>query len=63
MRDGSNVKVIINDVIKNLKSTVPLGRFAKPDEISKLAIFLASKDSEYINGVSIPVDGGRLTSL
>tara|TARA_Y100001980_G_C14553048_1_gene337919 strand:- start:2349 stop:3131 length:783 start_codon:yes stop_codon:yes gene_type:complete len=52
-----------NEVIKNLKSTVPLGRFAKPEEISKLAIFLASKDSEYINGVSIPVDGGRLTSL
>ena len=60
---ANKLNMDINDVIKNLKSTVPLGRFANPDEISKLAIFLASKDSEYINGVSIPVDGGRLTSL
>jgi len=39
---------------------VPLGRIAKPHEISKVVLFLASNDASYITGAMIPVDGGLM---
>ena len=47
----------------NLKNEVPLNRFAEPKEVAKLILYLASKDAGYINGVSIPIDGGRLKTI
>ncbi len=41
---------------------IPLKRFAKPQEISKVALFLASEDASYITGAMIPVDGGLTLS-
>jgi NAD(P)-dependent dehydrogenase (short-subunit alcohol dehydrogenase family) len=37
---------------------IPLGRIASPDEIAKVAVFLACDDSSYVNGVELFVDGG-----
>ena len=37
----------------------PLGRVGEPDDVVKLAAFLASDDSWYINAAAIPVDGGQ----
>ena len=42
------------------ESEVPLGRIAKPQEVSKVALFLASKEASYITGAMIPVDGGLM---
>lgn len=39
---------------------VPLGRFGVPDDIAKVAVFLASSASDYMTGSLIVVDGGRL---
>jgi NAD(P)-dependent dehydrogenase (short-subunit alcohol dehydrogenase family) len=39
---------------------VPLGRIANPQEISKVVLFLASKEASYITGAMIPVDGGLM---
>ena len=43
---------------KNLASTVPLGRMGSPDEVAKVASFLASDDSRYVTGIELIVDGG-----
>ena len=50
-------------VIDNMKKTVPLRRFGRPEEMGHLAAFLASELAGYISGTSIPVDGGRTGSI
>ncbi|MCH7490285.1 MAG: SDR family oxidoreductase [Gemmatimonadetes bacterium] len=44
-------------------ATVPLGRFASPDETAAAVALLAGPTARYITGISLPVDGGRTESL
>lgn len=48
---------------KEMKSEIPMRRFATPEEIANAVAFLASPAAAYINGVNLPVDGGRTTCL
>ncbi len=41
-----------------LKQITPLRRWGKPEDVANLAVFLASDDASYLNGVIIPCDGG-----
>lgn len=41
-----------------LTGMIPLGRYAAPDEVAAVAVFLASRDASFVNGVALPVDGG-----
>ena len=53
----------IGEVIDESKSLIPAGRFASPGEIADVVAFLAAPAAGYVNGVNIPVDGGRLNTL
>jgi NAD(P)-dependent dehydrogenase (short-subunit alcohol dehydrogenase family) len=39
-------------------ATIPLGRMGSPDDIAKVASFLASDESSFITGIELFVDGG-----
>ncbi|TCK83140.1 SDR family NAD(P)-dependent oxidoreductase [Albibacterium bauzanense] len=43
---------------KELEKTIPLGRYATADEITKAVLFLASDDSQFVTGTTVVVDGG-----
>jgi 3-oxoacyl-[acyl-carrier protein] reductase len=51
------------DMEEKMKSSVPAKRFGLPAEIAAVAAFLASPAASYVNGVSIPVDGGRTGTI
>ena len=53
----------IESIVSDAHSQIPLGRFADPKETAKAICFLASEDASYINGINLPVDGGRLSTL
>jgi 3-oxoacyl-[acyl-carrier protein] reductase len=54
---------VVDIVEENMKEEVPMKRFADASEVAAVAAFLASPAASYVNGVSIPVDGGRTGSI
>ncbi|QTD37259.1 SDR family oxidoreductase [Polaribacter batillariae] len=53
----------IEEVSKNMMNASPAKRFAKPEEVANAIVFLASEKASFINGINVPVDGGRTKSL
>ena len=46
-----------------MQSQVPAGRFGKAKEVASAVAFLCTPSASYINGINLPVDGGRTKSL
>ena len=53
----------INSQIRKISKQVPVGYIAEPDEFIQTVLYIASNNSSYLNGVSIPVDGGISKSI
>ncbi len=53
----------VDEVAKDTAASVPLKRLGEPEELARTATFIASPLASYINGINVPVDGGRTGSL
>ena len=51
------------EVAEEMLAEIPMKRFGRPEEIAAAIAFLASPAAGYINGINLPVDGGRTASL
>ena len=59
---SKSLNISENEVLEKMKSLVPLNRLGKTEEYGYLVSFLSSDKAAYINGASIPIDGGLLRS-
>lgn len=55
--------VTLEEAKGKMLAAIPAKRFAQPQEIADAIAFLASPSAGYINGINLPVDGGRTKSL
>jgi 3-oxoacyl-[acyl-carrier protein] reductase len=53
----------VDEIAKEMKSEIPAERFGEAEEIANAIAFLASPAAGYINGINLPVDGGRTGCL
>jgi len=56
--DTGWVSALPKEEREKLKESIPLKRWGQPEDIAKVAVFLASDESDYITGATIIVDGG-----
>ena len=59
---SKSLNISETEVIEKMKSLVPASRLGRPEEYGYLISFLSSDNAAYINGASIPIDGGLLKS-
>jgi 3-oxoacyl-[acyl-carrier protein] reductase len=52
--------VLPEDQKKMLLSNIPLGKMGTPEDVANAVLFLAAKESEYITGQTINVNGGMV---
>lgn len=48
------------DKAAGMLNRIPVGRFAQPDDIAEVILFLLSDEAAMVNGISMPVDGGYM---
>ena len=60
---SKSLNISEDEVLEKMKSLVPINRLGKTEEYGYLVSFLSSDKAAYINGTSIPIDGGLLKSF
>lgn len=60
---ANKINVDSQKVTEEMVGEIPLNRFAEPEEIAYGALFLASELGNYVSGINLPIDGGRLKVL
>ena len=53
----------VDEVAQGMREVVPAKRFGQAEDLANAVVFLASPAAAYINGINVPVDGGRTGSL
>jgi NAD(P)-dependent dehydrogenase (short-subunit alcohol dehydrogenase family) len=49
----------MGDTASQMAALAPAGRVAAPEELAAAIVYLASDDASFVQGVILPVDGGR----
>jgi 3-oxoacyl-[acyl-carrier protein] reductase len=62
-KQAGNQGITTADIEQNIVNSIPAKRLGQPEEFGAVAAFLCTPAAAYINGVNIPVDGGRTSSL
>ncbi len=60
---AEQTKKSLEELMQEMIADIPAGRISEPYEVAAAVAFLASPAAGYINGINIPVDGGRTKSL
>lgn len=58
-KKAERARISLEQLQADMKTRIPLRRFADPSEIAAVVAFLASPAASYVSGVNLPVDGGR----
>jgi len=62
-KKAENHGVSEEQIANEMKAQIPAARFAQAEEVANAAAFLCSPAAAYINGINVPVDGGRTGAL
>ena len=62
-RSGTLKGEALENALRENAKKAPMNRMAKPEEIANLALFLASDESSFITGASVPIDGGKIAKV
>jgi 3-oxoacyl-[acyl-carrier protein] reductase len=60
---ANQTKETIEEIFAEMAAETPMKRIAQAEEIASVIAFLASPAASYVNGINVPVDGGRTRSL
>jgi len=47
-----------DELLKRAQARIPLGRMGTPEEVARVALFLAAAEASYVTGAIVPMDGG-----
>lgn len=62
-KKSEQLGISMEEASAQMIKAIPAKRFAEPEEVAAAIAFLASPSAGYINGINVPVDGGRTGSL
>lgn len=56
--EAKSTGVAAGELLKRQQARIPLGRLGTPEEVARVALFLASEAASYVTGAIVPMDGG-----